>query len=62
MEEKGKVKRIEDIFLRWMLEVDWRTPECMIRKEMHRDKLRGKAARRAWNFEKRLEEKKRGRD
>lgn len=28
----------------------------MIREEIQRDKLRGRAARRAWNIEKRLEE------
>lgn len=32
----------------------------MIREELQRDKLRGRAARRAWNYEKRLEERKKG--
>jgi len=32
----------------------------MVREELERDKLRGRAARRAWNFEKRLEEGKGG--
>lgn len=40
--------------------MNWRTPGYMIREEMQRNKLRGRAARRAWNFEKRLEEGKGG--
>ncbi|KMQ81435.1 hypothetical protein RF55_26332, partial [Lasius niger] len=58
--EREKVERVEEKFLRWILGVDWRTPGYMIREEMQRNKLRGRAARRAWNFEKRLEEGKGG--
>ncbi|KMQ86810.1 hypothetical protein RF55_14109 [Lasius niger] len=38
-----------------MVGADWGA-DPLIRKELERDKLRGRAARRAWNFEKRLEE------
>lgn len=40
------------MFRRWLLGVDWRTPGYMIREELKRDKLGGRAVRRAWNFEK----------
>ncbi|KMQ85710.1 hypothetical protein RF55_15573 [Lasius niger] len=58
--EREKIERVKEKFLRWILGVDWRTPWYMIREEMQRDKLRGRAARRASNFEKELEEGKRG--
>lgn len=36
--------------------MDSRTPGYMVREEMQREKMRCKAGRRAWGFEKRLEE------
>jgi len=35
--------------------MDWRTPGYMMRKEVQRDLLRGRAGQRVWRFEKRLE-------
>ncbi|KMQ86830.1 hypothetical protein RF55_14087 [Lasius niger] len=58
--EREKVEGVEEQFLRWMVGADWRTPGYLIREELKRDKLRGRAARRAWNFEKKLEEGKGG--
>lgn len=54
--ERGKVEGIEERYLRWVLGVDGRTPGYLIRKELQRDKVEGRAGRRAWNFEERLEE------
>lgn len=54
--EREKVEKIEERYLRWVLGVDWRTPAYMIREEVQRDKLRVRTGKRAWNFEKRLEE------
>lgn len=34
---------------------DWRTPGYLIREEIRRDKLRGRAGMKAWVFGKRLE-------
>ena len=34
--------------------MDWRTPGYMIRKEVKRDKMRTRAGRRAWKYEKKL--------
>src|SRR5580765_19665 len=58
--EREKVEGVEEKFLRWMVGADWRIPGYLIREELKRDKLRGRVARRAWNFEKRLEEGKGG--
>lgn len=58
--KREKIERVEEKILRWILGVDWRTPWYMITEEMQRDKLKGRAARRAWNFEKKLEEGKGG--
>lgn len=38
------------------MEVDGRTPDYLVREELQREKLRGRAERRAWRFEERLEE------
>ncbi|EZA50331.1 hypothetical protein X777_11275 [Ooceraea biroi] len=40
-----------------MLGVDSRTPGYLVREELQRDKLRGRAGKRAWGFERRLEER-----
>jgi len=55
-EEREGIERIEERYLRWLLGVERRTPGYMVREELKRDKLRGRAGRRAWGFEKRLEE------
>ncbi|KMQ90926.1 hypothetical protein RF55_9258, partial [Lasius niger] len=36
--------------------MNWGTPGYMVREELQSDKLRGRAGKRAWGFEKRLEE------
>lgn len=36
--------------------LDWRTPGYMVREEVERWMMRGRAGKRAWEFEKRLEE------
>src|SRR5580765_4268653 len=54
--ERGELERLQERYLRWVLGVDWGTPGYMIREELQRDKLRGRAGKRAWGFERRLEE------
>jgi len=54
--EREGIERIEERYLRWLLGMERRTPGYMVREELKRDKLRGRAGRRAWGFEKRLEE------
>lgn len=36
--------------------VEGRTPGYLVREELQREKLRGRAGKRAWKFEERLEE------
>lgn len=43
-------------YLKWMMGVGWRVPGYMIRKELQRDKLRGRVGRRVWGYKKRLAE------
>lgn len=52
-----KEKGLQERYLRWVLSVDWVTPRYMMRGKMQRDKLRGRMGRRAWGYEKRLEER-----
>ncbi|XP_068991496.1 trichohyalin-like [Neodiprion pinetum] len=49
------VEAVQDRFLRWTLGVDGRTPGYLVREELQREKLRIRAGRRAWNFERKLE-------
>lgn len=41
------IEKLEEKYLRWVLGVDSKTPEYMVREELQRDKLRGRAGRRA---------------
>lgn len=41
-------------YLRWVLGVDGRTPGYMVREELQREKIRNRAAKRAW--ERRIEQ------
>ncbi|KAL6433515.1 hypothetical protein ACFW04_006545 [Cataglyphis niger] len=50
----GMLERLQE--RRWVLGVEWGTPGYMVREELQREKLRGRSGRRAWGFEKRLEE------
>ncbi|KAI4472297.1 hypothetical protein M0802_016965 [Mischocyttarus mexicanus] len=54
-EEREEMEGVQERFIRWSLRVDWRTPGYMNREEVKRDKIRTRATRRAWFFEKRLE-------
>ncbi|KYN13712.1 hypothetical protein ALC57_14114 [Trachymyrmex cornetzi] len=46
---------MQEIYIRWVLGIEYGTPEYLVREELQRDKLRIKAGR-AWNFEKRMRE------
>jgi len=54
--EREGMERLEERYLRWMLGVDRRTPGYLVREELQREKLKGRAGRRAWGYEKRLEQ------
>jgi len=54
--EREGVERLEERYLNWVLGVEAKTPRYMVREELQREKLRSRAGRRAWGFEKRLEE------
>lgn len=58
-EERESVEKLEERYLRWLLGVGPRTPGYMVREELQREKFRGRAERRAWGYERRLEEGKR---
>lgn len=49
--------RIErERYLRWLLGVEGRMPGYLIREELQREKLRIRAGRKAWGWEKRMRE------
>ncbi|KYN16544.1 hypothetical protein ALC57_11205, partial [Trachymyrmex cornetzi] len=51
---EGEVmERLQDRYSRWVLGVEGRTPGYMIREEIQREKLRGRAGKKAWAFEER---------
>lgn len=54
--ERGKVEALQERYIRWTLGVDRRTPGYMVREELERWKLKSRGEKRAWNFERRLEE------
>lgn len=54
--EREKIEVLEERYLRRVLGVEGRTPGYLVREELQREKLRGRAGRRAWRFEERLEE------
>lgn len=41
-------------FLRWVLEVEGRTPEYLVSEEVQKEKLRNRTRRRACGFEEKL--------
>lgn len=58
--EREEVEKIGKKYLRWLLGVDRRTPGYMIREEMQREKMRKRAGKRAWEYKRRIEEKREG--
>lgn len=50
------MEKIAKRYLKWLLWVDSRTLGYLIREELQREKMREMAERRAWEFERRLEE------
>jgi len=55
MERKG-MERIHERFLRWILEMNERTPGYMVREELQREKLRSRAGKRVLDEERLREE------
>ncbi|XP_011881792.1 PREDICTED: golgin subfamily A member 6-like protein 1 [Vollenhovia emeryi] len=53
-EERERVERVQERYIRWTLGVDWRTPGYLVREEGKKEKVRTWAGRRAWRFEERL--------
>jgi hypothetical protein len=53
--EREEVERLGERYLRWVLGVNARTPGYLVREELQREKMRSRAGRRAWLFEKKLE-------
>ncbi|XP_070529779.1 calponin homology domain-containing protein DDB_G0272472-like [Cardiocondyla obscurior] len=58
--EREEVEILQEKYLRWVLGVRRYVPGYMVREELQRDKLKGRAEMRAWKYEKRLEEGKGG--
>lgn len=54
--DREEIERVGERYLRWILRVERRTPRYLMREELQREKLRERAGKRAWEYEKRLEE------
>ncbi|XP_015113968.1 uncharacterized protein LOC107039044 [Diachasma alloeum] len=52
--EMDGVERMQERYMRWVLGLGKGTPGYLVREELKRDKLRTRAAKRAWNFEEKL--------
>lgn len=52
------MEKLEERYLRWTFGLDRSTSGYMLREEIKRGKLRERAGKRVWGFEKRLEERK----
>lgn len=50
------MEKMEERYLKWVLGMDRRTREYLVREKLQRDKLRERAGRRAWGYERRLQE------
>lgn len=54
-ERKG-IERLQDRFFRWVLGVQRSTPGYMVREELQREMLKGRAGMRVWGYERKLKE------
>lgn len=50
--EREGLEKLQERFLKWILGVERSTPGYMVRKELQREKLKGRSE--AWRFEKKL--------
>lgn len=55
-EERRAIEGMQEKYMKWVIGLDWVTPGYMTRDEGKREKLRLRAARRAWRFEEKLKE------
>lgn len=53
---RKRVESLQDRYLKWLLGVIRSVPGYMVREELQREKLEGRAGMRAWGYEKKLKE------
>jgi len=53
--EWEKVERLQERYIRWVLEVDGRTPGYIVKEERKRKKMRTRLGRRAMGYEEKIE-------
>lgn len=54
-EERERVERLAERYLKWVLGVERKTPGYMVREELLREKICERAGKKTWEFERRLE-------
>lgn len=54
--EREGLEKLEERYLRWVLGVERRTSGYLVREKLQREQLRVKVGKRAWGYEKRLEQ------
>lgn len=55
--EWGKVERLQEKYIRWLLGMNRRSPGYMVREEGKREKMKTRLGRRAMGYEERLVER-----
>jgi len=58
--EREGLEKLQERFLKWILGVERSTPGYMVREELQRERLKGRAGMRAWSFERKSEEGREG--
>lgn len=45
--ERKEIERVHERYLKWTFGLNWRTPGYMVKNEVEREKMRGRARKRA---------------
>lgn len=52
--KREEVESVQDRFLRWVVGTGRYTPGYMVKEELQREKLKGKAGMKVWGYERKL--------
>lgn len=52
--ERERIERVQERYIRWLLGEERYTPWYMVREKLQREKKRGRAGIRAWEYERKL--------
>jgi len=58
--ERREIEMVHERYIKWTMGLDRRTPGYMVGEETGREMMRGRAGKRAWRLERKLEERRGG--